>query len=240
MQRHRGREGDRVVARHDAPDRLQGLLGGAAGPAARPAGGRGRPRTPRRRSARAATTSTVAETSLSSSSSARPAASRSRRCLAPTRWPIISGPSRSSSRIVVVRAEDRRAEADRGDVPLADLPQADRHPQLAGLEAALVGVRHHRRVAQRRGLDRVLVAEVGPDQGAGGRRQLDVRRHPVVHQVVVVLEGRARMSWCRPEKRASTSSSSRVISSSSSCRIRSIRPEARFWRAGRPRRARTA
>src|SRR3954466_6718875 len=31
----------------------------------------------------------------------------------------------------VARAEDRGAEADRGDVPLADLPEADRGPQLA-------------------------------------------------------------------------------------------------------------
>jgi hypothetical protein len=37
------------------------------------------------------------------------------------------------------------------------------------------------------------------------------------------------MSWWRPEKRASTSSSSRVISSSSSWRIRSMIREARFW-----------
>jgi hypothetical protein len=73
-------------------------------------------------------------------------------------------------------------------VPLADLPQADRHPQLARFEVALVGVRDHGRVAQRRRLDRELVAEVRADQRARGGRQRDVGRHPVADHVVVVGE----------------------------------------------------
>jgi hypothetical protein len=87
--------------------------------------------------------------------------------------------------------DDRGDEADRGDVPLADLPQADHRAQFAGRQAGLIRVRHHRRVAQRRRLDRVLVAEVRADQRPAGRRQRDVRRHPVADQVVVVLEDTA-------------------------------------------------
>ena len=48
--------------------------------------------------------------------------------------PRLEGPLRA-------RADDGRAEADRGDVPFTDAPYAERHPSLAGAEAALVRVR---------------------------------------------------------------------------------------------------
>jgi hypothetical protein len=74
-------------------------------------------------------------------------------------WPCAVGDAEAAS-----RSQYRCGEADGGQVSLADLAQADRHPELAVGQVALVGVRHHRRVAQRGCLDRVLVAEVGADQ----------------------------------------------------------------------------
>jgi hypothetical protein len=74
-------------------------------------------------------------------------------------------------------------------VSLADLPQANRDPELAVGQIALVGVRHYRRVAQRGGLHRVLVAEVGADQQSGGGRQVAASGEAVADQVVVVPEG---------------------------------------------------
>ena len=57
--------------------------------------------------------------------------------------PRLEGPLRA-------RADDGRAEADRGDVPLADAPHAERDPRLASAQAALVGAQHRARVAQGR------------------------------------------------------------------------------------------
>jgi hypothetical protein len=90
---------------------------------------------------------------------------------------------------VVAGSQNRRGEADGGQVSFADLAQAYRHAALAGFQVALVGVLDHGGVAQRRRLHRVLVAEVGPDEQARGGREVAVPAGAVVDQVVVVAEG---------------------------------------------------
>jgi hypothetical protein len=64
------------------------------------------------------------------------------------------------------------AKTDRGDVPFADAPDAERHPGLAWAQAALVGTEHRARVAQGRGLRRVLRGEGRSRQQRARRRQL--------------------------------------------------------------------
>jgi hypothetical protein len=49
-------------------------------------------------------------------------------------------------------------------VAFADLAHADRRTNLAPLDAGLVRMYHHGRVAQGSGFDRVLVCEVGADE----------------------------------------------------------------------------
>ena len=102
--------------------------------------------------------------------------------------PRLEGPLRA-------RADDRRAEADRGDVPLADAPQAERHPGLARAQAALVGVQDRARVAQGRALRRVLRGEGRAQQQRARRRQLtrlldvrgDDRRMAPQERLIVVV-----------------------------------------------------
>ena len=85
-------------------------------------------------------------------------------------------------------SEDRGGEPDGRQVTLADLAQADRDAQLPGPQIGLVGVGHHRRVAQRGGLDRVLVAEVRADQQPGGGGKVPGPGDAVPDEVVVVVE----------------------------------------------------
>ena len=70
------------------------------------------------------------------------------------------------------RADDGRAEADRGDVPFPDAPDAERQPGLTSAQAALVWAEHRARVAQRRALGRILRREGGSQQQRAGRGQL--------------------------------------------------------------------
>ena len=102
--------------------------------------------------------------------------------------PRLEGPLRP-------RADDGRAEADRGDVPFTDAPYAERHPSLASAHAALVGAEHRARVAQARGLRRVLRGEGRSQQQRARRRQLtrlldvrgDDRRMPPQELLIIVV-----------------------------------------------------
>ena len=102
--------------------------------------------------------------------------------------PRLEGPLRA-------RANDSRAEADRGDVPFTDAPYAERHPSLASVQAALVGAKHCARVAQGRGLRRVLRGEGRSQQQRARRRQLtrllevrgDDRRMPPQERLIIVV-----------------------------------------------------
>ncbi len=84
--------------------------------------------------------------------------------------PVVERPGRT-------RPDHGRAEADRGDVALADRAQADRDAQLPGVQPALVGVRDCARVAQRGGLGGVLRRERGPQDDRPFRAQLGVATH---------------------------------------------------------------
>ena len=73
---------------------------------------------------------------------------------------------------LAARVDDARAKLDRRDVPLADGPKTQDEALLAWSEALLVGRRHDRRIAERGGLDRVLVGEIGADEQPALRREL--------------------------------------------------------------------
>ena len=62
--------------------------------------------------------------------------------------------------------DDPGAEGDGGDVPLGDRPQAQHEAARPVRHAGLVRRHHHRRVRQGRGLEGVLLGQVGPDQAA--------------------------------------------------------------------------
>ena len=65
---------------------------------------------------------------------------------------------------MTTRVDDARAELDRGEVPFTDGPQAEDETQRPITEAGLVRGRDDRRVGERRGLDGILVREVGADE----------------------------------------------------------------------------
>ncbi len=132
--------------------------------------------------------STVAVISLSQSTSVRPAARRSRRCRTADPLPDDRRAGPVGDGEPAPGSEDRGGEPDGRQVSLADLAQADRDPQLPGVQTGLVRVGHHRRVAQRGGLDRVLVAEVGADQEPGGGGEVAGPGDAVPDEVVVVVE----------------------------------------------------
>src|ERR1700733_4093773 len=102
--------------------------------------------------------------------------------------PWLEGPLRA-------RADDSRAEADRGDVTFTDAPQAERHPGLASTQPPLVGTEHCARVAQGRALRRVLRGEGRSQQQRAGCRQLtrpldmrgDDRGMPLQERLIVVM-----------------------------------------------------
>ena len=91
--------------------------------------------------------------------------------------------SRSSS------VDHAGAQLDARDVPLADGAQRHEEAGRSGGEPALVGVRHHRRVEQRRALDRELLGEVGADQPTALRGEQLAGLQPVVDQVGVGVPG---------------------------------------------------
>jgi hypothetical protein len=92
-------------------------------------------------------------------------------------------------------AGDGRAEADRGNVPFTDAQDTERHSSLASAQAALVGAEHRARVAQGRGLRRVLRGEGRSQQQRARRRQLtrlfdargDDRRMPPQERLIIVV-----------------------------------------------------
>ncbi len=102
--------------------------------------------------------------------------------------PWLEGPLRA-------RADDGRAEADRGEVPFTDAPHAERHPGLARAQPALVRAEHRARVAQGRALHRVLRREGRSQQQGARRRQLtglfdvrgDDRGMPPQDRLIVVV-----------------------------------------------------
>jgi hypothetical protein len=91
-----------------------------------------------------------------------------------------------------VRIEQPGTKLDRGQMAFAHRAQAEHDAQAAARHAALLGRRHDRRVEQRRGLDRVLVGEVGPDQQAALVADPDVARHVMRDQVELPLEDRSK------------------------------------------------
>ncbi|MFC6682886.1 hypothetical protein ACFQE7_44370 [Nonomuraea ferruginea] len=108
----------------------------------------------------------------------------------PVPAPDGQGPGAIGDDQVRAGAEQRRGEADGGQVAFADLPQTDHHAELSRAQTGLVGMGDHRGIAHRRGLDGVLVAEVGAHEEAGPRGQVDVARDAMADQVVVMGERR--------------------------------------------------
>ena len=95
---------------------------------------------------------------------------------------------------LLARADDRRAEADRGDVTLADAAQADREASLPGAKPALVGMQHRARIAQRRPLDGVLGGESSHPAPACGHGSARCRRQKGARR-----RGRRRSSMAREQ-----------------------------------------
>ena len=103
--------------------------------------------------------------------------------------PVVSLVRASSSRHDVVRGEGSGAELKTGEVSLTDGPGGHDESQLAGREAALVRVCGDGGIEQCRGLDGVLMREVGADEVGSVRGDRRRRRDPVCHELVVVAEG---------------------------------------------------
>ena len=82
-----------------------------------------------------------------------------------------------------------RAEPDAGPMALADPAHAHDEPEGAERCAGLVGVLDDARVAQRRGLDGVLVSERRPQQQPALRAEVGVRVETVGDAVGVMAEG---------------------------------------------------
>ena len=73
-------------------------------------------------------------------------------------------PRRRVEHDAAIAIDDARAKRDRRDVPFAGRPQAQDESLRALRHARLVGMPDHRRVEQRRRLERVLLREVRADQ----------------------------------------------------------------------------
>jgi hypothetical protein len=80
-------------------------------------------------------------------------------------------------------------ELDARDVPFADGPEAHDEAGVACRQAGLVGMEHHRRVEQRRRLDRVLMGEAGSDQQLPLGRDRRAASDAVGDDAEVLLEG---------------------------------------------------
>jgi hypothetical protein len=88
-----------------------------------------------------------------------------------------------------VGPDDAGPELDAGQVAFPDRPQAHHEPDFPGLAAGLVRVLHHGRIEQGRGLERVLLGEIRPDQLPSGLADFFLGADPVGDEREVVLQG---------------------------------------------------
>src|SRR5579863_8388017 len=112
-------------------------------------------------------------------------------------WAVVSGAGERSRLLDADRgsgADRAGPELDAGQMPLADRAQAHDEPELPGAAAGLVGMRHDRRVEQRRALQRVLLSEIRADQALPGGAHPALSAEPVRDEPEVALHGAVQVT----------------------------------------------